>query len=107
MRPWSNARLTVAAALIDGGGTTAQLATRTGLAQLLVMRVLDDMVRAGDAAKACTTRVAGVRRPVPVYERTWRVEDHHAANDDSAAPLAAVMGCWGRGTAWQPMEAAM
>ena len=42
MRPHSEIRLDLAAALIDGGGTTKQLAQRTGWSIGLTMRALDN-----------------------------------------------------------------
>lgn len=73
MRPTSEIRLTLAAALVDGGGTTRQLAQRTGWAIGMTRRALDNMVTAGDAAKLSSVRVPGVKRPVPVYTRAQRV----------------------------------
>ncbi len=75
MRPQSEIRVTLAAALIDGAGTTKQLAQRTGWSIGLTRRALDNMVTAGDACKPCSVRVPGVKRPVPVYARATRAED--------------------------------
>lgn len=72
MRPTSEIRLTLAAALVDGGGTTRQLAQRTGWSSGMTRRALDNMVTAGDAAKLSSVRVAGCKRPVPVYTRAQR-----------------------------------
>ena len=75
MRPQSEIRVTLAAALIDGAGTTKQLAQRTGWSIGMTRRALDNMCTAGDACKPRTVRVPGVKRPVPVYERATRAED--------------------------------
>lgn len=72
MRPQSEIRLTLAAALVDGPGTTRQLAQRTGWAIGMTRRALDNMVTAGDAAKVQRVRVPGVKRPVPVDARAQR-----------------------------------
>lgn len=99
MRPLSEIRLDLAAALIDGPGTTRQLAQRTGWAIGLTRTALDNMVRAGDATKPRTVRVPGCKRPVPVYERAVRQVDVVAAND---SPYLSLIAAWAR-----PMEAAM
>jgi len=75
MRPQSEIRVTLAAALVDGAGTTRQLAQRTGWSVGLTRRALDNMCTAGDARKGRTVRVQGVKRPVPVYERAVRADD--------------------------------
>ena len=92
MRPQSEIRVTLAAALIDGGGTTKQLAQRTGWSIGLTRRALDNMVTAGDAHKPRTVRVAGVCRPVPWYERACRAADLQAA----AEPYISLIAAWGR-----------
>lgn len=75
MRPHGETRLDLAAALVDGGGTTRQLAQRTGWSIGACRVALDNMVRGGDAVKRMV-RVAGVKRPVPFYERaTPEVDD--------------------------------
>ena len=48
MRPQSEIRVTLAAALVDGAGTTKQLAQRTGWSIGMTRRALDNMVTAGD-----------------------------------------------------------
>jgi hypothetical protein len=80
VRPQSEIRVTLAAALVDGGGTSKQLAQRTGWSIGMTMRALDNMVTAGDACKARTVRVPGVKRPVPVYERAIRPSDAAAGD---------------------------
>jgi hypothetical protein len=105
-RPYSEIRLDLAAALVDGGGTTRQLAQRTGWSIGLTRTALDNMVRGGDACKARTVRVPGVKRPVPFYERATRAED---ATPIQHAPLASIISLWiGAGAAAQhEMEAPM
>ena len=92
MRPQSEIRVTLAAALIDGGGTTKQLAQRTGWSIGLTRRALDNMVTAGDASKPRSVRVAGVCRPVPWYERACRAADLQAV----PAPFMSLIEAWGR-----------
>ena len=69
MRPQSEIRVCLSSALVDGPGTTRQLAQRTGWSIGLTRRALDNMCTAGDACKPRSVRVPGVKRPVPVYER--------------------------------------
>lgn len=51
-----------------GGGTTRDLALRSGVGVTKAMYTLRDMVTAGEARVADTVRVPGVKRPVPVYD---------------------------------------
>lgn len=87
MRPQSEVRVTLAAALVDGGGTTTQLAQRTGWSIGMTRRALDNMVTAGDACKPRTVRVPGVKRPVPVYERALRPADAAACSGYAGVDL--------------------
>ena len=64
MRPQSELRIALSAALIEGGGTTRELARRTNAGRTLAMYTLRDMVR-----------VPGCKRPVPYYERAIRQPD--------------------------------
>lgn len=75
MRPQSELRIALSAALIEGGGTTRELARRTNAGRTLAMYTLRDMVRAGDARVARMVRVPGCKRPVPYYERAIRQPD--------------------------------
>lgn len=93
MRPWGEMRLALDAALVEGGGTTRQLAQRTGGGVALTMITLRDMVRAGDVKVARMVRVPGVKRPVPFYERACRAQ----AQDD-AEPLTSLIQLWARGS---------
>ncbi|MEY5099142.1 MAG: hypothetical protein RJA36_1861 [Pseudomonadota bacterium] len=102
MRPQSEIRIELAAALIDGGGTTKQLAQRTGWSITLTMWALKNMVSAGDARKARTVRVPGVKRPVPWYERAERA----AAVAPSGEPYISLIAAWSRcGPDLQPQHA--
>lgn len=97
MRPQSEIRVCLSAALVDGPGTTKQLAQRTGWSIGLTRRALDNMVTAGDAHKPHSVRVPGVKRPVPVYERApLAATTHHE-------PMASLIAAW----VGRPMEAAM
>jgi hypothetical protein len=87
MRPQSEIRITLAAALVDGPGTTKQLAQRTGWSIGMTMRALDNMVTAGDARKASSVRVPGVKRPVPVYERAVRACDAAGGSGEPGVDL--------------------
>lgn len=91
MRPYGEARICMAAALMDGPGTTRQLATRTGCSQDLAMYTLRNMVAAGDAQKLKPARVPGVKRPVPVYARAIRQIDTEPANDN---PFISLISAW-------------
>lgn len=75
MRPQSEIRVTLAAALVDGQGTTRELAQRTGWSIGMTRRALDNMCTAGDVVKSARIRVPGVKRPVPVYARSARPGD--------------------------------
>lgn len=74
MRPHSEVRLAVAAALIDGPGTCRELAQRTGWSIAAVRLTVWNMVRSGDAAVSASVRRSGCKRPVPVYSRATRAE---------------------------------
>ena len=69
MRPQSEVRLAVSAALVDGPGTTRQLAQRTGWSVGLVRKALDNMAQAGEAYVSHVVQQRGARRRVPVYAR--------------------------------------
>lgn len=90
MRPHSEIRVLLAAAMVDGGGTARELARRVCASHALVMETLNNMVKAGDACKPRSVRVAGVKRPVPWYERAVRA-DECAAND---APYQSLISAW-------------
>ena len=96
MRPHSEIRIDLDAALVDGGGTTRQLAQRTGWSIGLVREALNNMAR-GPRAQVTKryVRVAGVKRPVPFYERLQPAE---AAQRDAQAdqPFLALMAAWQR-----------
>lgn len=96
MRPQSEVRVDLAAALIDGPGTTRQLAQRTGWSIGMARTALDNMVRSGQACKGAPVRLPGCKRPVPVYQRPLPRGD--AANDRPFVSLIA---------AWAGVEAAM
>lgn len=103
MRPQSEIRVTLAAALLDGPGTCRQLAQRIGASVGITRMALDNMVRAGDAAKVDPVRMPGVKRPVPVYARAIRQADADAAND---TPYQTLIAAW-MGRAACAMGAAM
>lgn len=73
MRPHSALRADLSAALIDGGGTSRQLAERIGRPYSNDDRALRDTLRAmrvaGEVHAPRSVRLPGVKRPVPVYER--------------------------------------
>lgn len=91
MRPHSEIRVCLAAALLEGPGTSRQLAQRTGGGLDDTREALNNMVRAGDAVKLPSVRVPGVKRPVPVYARAVRGADAVAANDQ---PLLNLIALW-------------
>lgn len=75
-RPQSDVRIALAAELVEGPGTCRELCRRMGCEWPLaeVRKALSNMVAAGDASGAERVRVAGVRRPVPVYRRAYPVK---------------------------------
>ena len=94
MRPQSEIRLDLAAALLDGPGTCKELAQRTGWSIGLTRRALNNMCHAGDVHKPCSVRVPGVRRPVPVYARTIRIADAIATQHQAPQQVLAAWGRW-------------
>lgn len=91
MRPQGEARLAVAAALIDGPATTRDLAVRTGWSIGCVRVAVMNMVRAGDAAQVAAVRRPGCKRPVPVYGRAVRVQAPRAQVPDLVALWAGLV----------------
>ena len=94
MRPQGEARIAVAAALVDGDGTTRELAMRTGWSIGAVRTVLMDMVRAGDACVTRTVRRTGVKRPVPVYGRAQRAAEVDVPVPDLVSLWAGLARPW-------------
>ncbi len=111
MRPQSEIRVTLSAALVDGEGTTKQLAQRTGWSIGMTRRALDNMVTAGDVCKPRTVRVPGVKRPVPVYARSMRQADASRGGASVGVDLimawAGLAGPAAHAAVEQPTEAAM
>ena len=108
MRPHSDVRCDVAAALVDGPGTVLELAQRTGWSVAAVRTALDNMVRAGDATNEAhpPVRRPGVCRPVPVFSRAQRSEQGLRLR----SPMQGLIEAWARLPVLgleQPMEAAM
>lgn len=89
MRPLSETRIAIAAALIEGGGTSRQIAQRICGGYSDVMKTLDNMVQAGEVHKPRSVRVPGVRRPVPWYERA-PLGGRDAANE----PIQSLIAAW-------------
>jgi len=81
----SEIRIDLSAALVDGGGTTRHLAQRTGWSVGLTREALNNMVKAGDAAKPHTVRVPGVKRPVPWYVRAQRPMNQRPTTSPTSA----------------------
>lgn len=92
MRPQSDLRVIISAVLIDGGGTTRQIAQRTNGSVSQTREALNNMCRSGDAAKTRSIRVRGVRRPVPWYERA----DRAAGQPCRASPMHDLIATWSR-----------
>jgi hypothetical protein len=69
VRPAGEVRAALVKAMRDAKGpaTTRLLAARACVGLEAARHTLDNLVRAGVADKPGTTRVPGVRRPVPVY----------------------------------------
>jgi len=96
-RPAAEVTVVLMAALIDGPGTTRELAARTGLNVRAVMMSLDNLVRRGEVCKlAQPARVQGVKRPVPVYARPHEQGD----TADEALPTVMVGGMCNLIAAW-------
>lgn len=87
MRPQSEIRVCLSAALMDGPGTVKALAMRTGWSLGMVRTALDNMVRAGDAC--VVERRPGVRGLLAVYGRAVRTEA--AANE---TPFQSLIQAW-------------
>lgn len=106
-RPFSSIRVALAAELVVGSGTCADLWRRTGCAwPLLQVRIaLRNMVAAGEVANAPPVRVVGVRRPVPVYMRAA----HGVGQGAPEVAIRDLIACWAAGSArlQQPAEAVM
>jgi len=90
MRPQSEVRLAVAAALIDGPGTVRQLAVRTGWSVGTVRTALDNMERAGDVRVIDAQPQRGSKRWVPVYARVL-LDDPAMQDDDDTADLGRTL----------------
>lgn len=88
MRPVGEIRLCLEAALIDGPGTSRQLAQRIGAGFAAVTKALDNMVTAGVATKGRPVRVPGVKRSVPVYHRAV------PAPQADEQPLQSLIAMW-------------
>lgn len=97
MRPQSECRVDVAAAMVDGPGTVKQLAQRTGWSIGKVRTAVDNMVRAGDAEEVGRVRVRGVKQRVPVYGRAVRVRD---AIGSGYGAVESVLSGWARWPAY-------
>jgi hypothetical protein len=68
LRPRGEFRALLADAFGAGvTGSTRDLAMRTGIGITATRRTLDNMLRAEEAAVVTTARIAGVKRPVPIY----------------------------------------
>ncbi|MCU0920182.1 MAG: EAP30/Vps36 family vacuolar-sorting protein [Burkholderiaceae bacterium] len=93
MRPQSETRVALAAALLDGPGTVRQLAQRTGWSIGRVRTALDNMERAGDVCVVDAVPQRGCKRRVPVYGRAQAVEVDIASACRHQA-LAGVLQGW-------------
>lgn len=94
MRPHSEIRIDLDAALVDGGGTTRQLAQRTGWSIGLVREALNNMARGARPQVAKRyIRVTGVKRPVPFYER---MQPEALVPVQADQPFLALMAAWQR-----------
>ena len=94
MRPFSEVRLTLHSALVDGGGTTRMLAVRSGWSISATRTALDNMGRAGDAHKPRCVRVPGVKRPVPWYERALPAVGGLATGTGAGEPHISLIAAW-------------
>ena len=94
-RPMSALRVALAAELVDGPGTTAELWRRMGCeCPVLQVRIaLRNMVAAGEVRLLAPVAVPGVRRPVPVYARAGRSDLRDVA-DGSATGIHSLIAVW-------------
>lgn len=108
-RPVSAETVALMAALVDGPGTTAQLAGRAGVScKRAAMLALDNMVRRGEVDKLDPVRVAGVKRPVPVYARA-ELDDQADESQGVRGGVHDLIAVWaglvpGRGVVHQRVE---
>lgn len=84
-------RQALSVALKGGDGMTRELAMRSGVGVTCAMYTLRNMVQAGEVRVVRSAKVAGVKRPVPVYGM---------ADDDAAASAGGInwdlITCWGQ-----------
>jgi hypothetical protein len=91
-RPFCEERLALEAALVDGPGTSRQLAQRSGVGFKAATATLHNMCTAGDAVKTHSVRVAGCKRPVPVYARALRA--CMAQDSAESEPINDLISAW-------------
>jgi len=104
-RPFCEERLALEAALVDGPGTSRQLAQRSGVGFKAATATLHNMCTAGDAVKTHSVRVAGCKRPVPVYARALRGDDADAAAALAGEPINELITAWYQRPAVLPVQA--
>jgi hypothetical protein len=80
-------RDTLRLGLMAGQATTRDLARRTGVGVTNAMYTLRNMVAAGEVERASTVRVAGCKRPVPVYDLVGAEPPSRGTNWD-------LITCW-------------
>jgi hypothetical protein len=88
-RPFCEERLALDAALVDGPGTSRQLAQRSGVGFKAATSALNNMCTAGDVVKIHSVRVPGCKRPVPVYARCCRAQD-----SAESEPINDLISAW-------------
>ena len=92
MNPCSEQRLALDSALVDGPGTSRQLALRTGCSLVMVQMTLHNMWLAGHVVKLPQrARVPGCKRPVPVYARAVVPVDEA---DAGQAAMVSLIAAW-------------
>lgn len=106
-RPQSEVRVALAAELIDGGGTCAELWRRVGCEWPIgaVRIALRNMVTAGEVDNEESVRLVGVRRPVPIYRRAPFEDD--VGDDAEGAGIHDLIACWAGLAAPRHMGVAM
>jgi hypothetical protein len=85
-------RQALTAAMREVCGTSRTLAERANVGYDVARMVLDNMVRAEQAVKATSLRVAGVKRPVPVYALAEKPTEEERAAAVGAFWLSDVFG---------------
>lgn len=89
MRPPGPCRMDTLAALVDGPGTTREIAQRTGWAIGDTRQALKRLRKSGEVVMLEPIKARGVKRPVPVYGKAETAPEPQASSADALAMLQA------------------